>query len=209
MQCYDAILLNHTLAVQHLSALAAYFKEYYVFADICKDPAASPQSNSMGLSVYSDKLDLVGGLKALAHAIRATPSLATLGHVVFAANALFNLLRDAHVHLDGWGGAYGDILNDSTLELLSFPSGLNDGDATRRKVALALTTAADGSVMISQINQASDGRPMLIHTIDSKEPMDWLISVANSSLVPLPFKVSGYIAVRVFVTWCFSAYSSE
>ena len=179
--------------MQHLSALAAYFNEYYVFTDICKDPAASPQNNSMGLSVYSNKLDLVGGLKALAHSIRATPSLASLGHVVFGANALINQLRDAHVKLAGGGGDYGGILKSHTLELLSSPSGPDGGGWVKRRVALALTTAADGRIIMSQLNQTGDGRPVRIRSIESREPMEWLISVIKGSLLPLPFKVCGCI----------------
>ena len=178
--------------MQHLSALAAYFKEYYVFTDICKDPAVSPQSNSMGLSVYSNKLDLVGGLKALAHSIKATPGLASLGRVVFGANALFNMLRDAHVKMAGGGGDFGGVLKDHTLELLSFPpASPNNGGRVKRRVTLALTAAADGQVIMSQLNQTGDGRPMRIHSIDGQEPMAWLISVAKGSLLPLPYKVCG------------------
>lgn len=192
LQCYDAIPLNHTLAVQHLSALAAYFKEYYVFADICRNPTASPQHNSLGLTVYSGKVDLVGGLNALAHSIRATPGLASLGYVAFRANALLNRLRDALVSLPGnnGGGSYGGVLKGHTLALLSFPSDTNASGVSRTlgMVALAVTKH-DGRVIVSQLNQTSDGQPVRIRSIDGMEPMDWLISVAQSSLVPLPFKV--------------------
>lgn len=190
VKCYKAIPLNHTLAVQHLSALAAYFKEYYVFADICRNPIASPQKNSLGLSVFSGKVDLVGGLSTLEHSIRKTPSLASLGFVAFETNALLNRLRDAHVSLSGGGGAYGGILNGHSLALVNFP---RDGSGEvmagpLRMVALSVKKVK-GRIAVFQLNQTGDGQAVRIHSIDGREPMDWLISVAQSSLVPLPYKV--------------------
>ena len=100
-QCYDAIRVSETLAAQHVSSLAAYFREYYVFADICVNPLASPQSNTMGYAVFPDRVDLVGGLTRIATSIRAQPELySTVSTLTFSVNSLFIALR--------WGGSRGD-----------------------------------------------------------------------------------------------------
>ena len=107
MKCFNSIRINRTLALQHISSLSAYFKEFYVFQDIAKNPAdpnatpRDPLPSELNVSVYSGKADLEADFQALIQSLDPTQSSATvpLGDFYFGISSILTgaRLRDEHV----------------------------------------------------------------------------------------------------------------
>lgn len=196
LRCINSIKVSYINAVSHVLSLSDVFQEYYVFVDIAKDPGATPQANLFNLSVFSEKVDLVSGLRALAD---SWPTARPVGvaDVQLQVNQLFNRLRDNHVLYMGLGveGTPGTSFG-GVLDQYSF--GLWDSQAKSVLGWFDIVTNVSNKSVVGKVGYGAtpkgdlDVQERVIKTVNGSSLLDWIVQTyAQNPAFPLKRKSVG------------------
>jgi hypothetical protein len=188
MNCFNSIRINRTLAVEHVSALAAYYKEYYIFHDIAKnpgDPTATPFSpfpSGLNASVFAGKEDLESDFQALIQSFDPSFDTVGLGSLYFGINRIVAGLRDAHV-TNGLPGSFGGLLDEGEA-YFAFVQVINGSP-----VFPTLTMNRDGHVFDYVANKT-------IATINGTSLVNFSANIFTSKSYASAFKSLGAVLNR-------------
>lgn len=154
-------------------------KEYYAFYDIAANPNGSPSSNKLGLEIYNHK-DKMNDLPKLAASFAKLSDTVPLTNIIFPVNSIWNGLRDTHAALQTT--TFGQTFDGATfLKYVNVFSknDIDDGGHVSL-VSISVSTSATGSPVFT--NHIAGADPKVIKSIDGKEPLDWVASIADSTL---------------------------
>jgi len=214
LACLSQAKIPLDKAVQNIRAMASFFEDFYAFAFIAADPAATPyepsfkdtdigvycQPNGGGAAPESCKVDLLGGLRKLADDIDAAGTHPAILDVFGPMTSLFNGLRDAHVtpwvaqEFTGFTGL---------LEVLSKSWVLLVDSRTHHAVQFKISNSKE-SVFVDGTAEVSflvNNRK--VRSISGKPPMEWLLhTFAEPSVWPLPYKAIGARINELAMRYC-------